>query len=269
MLLYLLERKYGAYAAPVALEELEEAHILDAVYRGNRRAEQDSTSAAAAGASTLHVRGPNAAAADTGTSEAEERERDLRRQRILYRHAVQIQENSVSSTTSCGCKTGCLKMYCVCFSSRGFCHPDCSCEDCKNTRINKDQRLTAIQSYLANDRRAFSFASQVRVTSKSGFLHLLPQKSSTVVLRGCRCKKSKCLKKYCECYQNGIPCTSHCRCVDCSNHADASVHPNAAGQATSQTTAASSSSTLFHAVQVSVTKKPRTNLVQRSVRMRL
>jgi hypothetical protein len=34
---------------------------------------------------------------------------------------------------------------------------------------------------------------------------------------GCKCKKSKCLKKYCECFSNGIKCASHCKCENCGN----------------------------------------------------
>lgn len=33
----------------------------------------------------------------------------------------------------------------------------------------------------------------------------------------CSCKKSFCLKKYCECYQAGMKCNSSCKCVDCHN----------------------------------------------------
>lgn len=36
-------------------------------------------------------------------------------------------------------------------------------------------------------------------------------------LLSCSCKKSYCLKKYCECYQSGNKCTNNCKCVDCHN----------------------------------------------------
>lgn len=77
-----------------------------------------------------------------------------------------------------GCPGGsnnCACRYCVCFSTRGFCHPQCTCDDCKNSRENKPQRLEAIQSYLSNDPRAFSLSSLQLKARTTGFLQLLPQ----------------------------------------------------------------------------------------------
>lgn len=35
--------------------------------------------------------------------------------------------------------------------------------------------------------------------------------------KGCHCKKSNCLKNYCECYEAKVPCTERCKCGSCRN----------------------------------------------------
>ena len=33
----------------------------------------------------------------------------------------------------------------------------------------------------------------------------------------CNCKKSKCLKLYCECFANQLFCSKECECQNCAN----------------------------------------------------
>eukprot|EP01082_Thalassiosira_pseudonana_P001817 g1325.t1 g1325 contig10:1862803-1865571(+) len=44
-------------------------------------------------------------------------------------------------------------------------------------------------------------------------------KALTKQTRICRCKKSQCLKKYCECFADSLKCTSACKCENCGNRA--------------------------------------------------
>ncbi|KAL3657749.1 hypothetical protein V7S43_017321 [Phytophthora oleae] len=286
MLLALLEKRYSSKSSlPVCLTDLEAANIFQLpkdkkLKTGTFSSVKPRTSLDISRSATEVMKLPATSSTNSQQTPARfDHERGLtqesKRQRLLLQHAHQIQASSVSSSTSCGCKTGCLKMYCMCFSSRGFCHAGCACDDCKNGRKNQTERVEAIQNYLANDPRAFSFASTPQDANTTDFLHLLPQKSSAVVMRGCRCKKSKCLKKYCECFQNGIACTSHCRCMECSNHSEstaASKHPHLQkGSATIPDKHSESPirPKPFHPVHITVTKQPRRNHVGKTLRLNL
>jgi hypothetical protein len=104
----------------------------------------------------------------------------------------------------CNCKnSGCLKRYCECFTRMKYCDSNCQCKNCFNTLQHEKERGEAIQNYMMKSPISFKKLN-------------LDVNNLT-----CYCKKSNCLKKYCECYQMGMKCTSNCKCIDCKNRNNA------------------------------------------------
>eukprot|EP01017_Pseudomicrothorax_dubius_P010845 TRINITY_DN13939_c0_g2_i1.p1 TRINITY_DN13939_c0_g2~~TRINITY_DN13939_c0_g2_i1.p1 ORF type:complete len:251 (-),score=43.30 TRINITY_DN13939_c0_g2_i1:101-853(-) len=115
---------------------------------------------------------------------------------------------------SCSCKMSkCLKLYCECFASKTFCR-DCNCVGCENTPQNTDQRSTAIESLLKRNPKAFQTKKQ---KAKVAEVQSENQAPTSGLPRGCKCRKTSCMKKYCECFNRGLKCTSHCFCEGCLN----------------------------------------------------
>ncbi|XP_017865706.1 PREDICTED: protein lin-54 homolog isoform X3 [Drosophila arizonae] len=109
----------------------------------------------------------------------------------------------------CNCsKSQCLKLYCDCFANGEFCQ-DCTCKDCFNNLDYEVKREEAIRSCLERNPSAF----KPKITApNSGDIRLHN--------KGCNCKRSGCLKNYCECYEAKIPCSTMCKCVGCRNMED-------------------------------------------------
>jgi len=117
-----------------------------------------------------------------------------------------FESTGVKPRKPCNCtKSQCLKLYCECFANGEFCN-NCNCNNCFNNLAHEEARQRSIKQCLERNANAFR--------PKIGKLQADGERRHA---KGCNCKRSGCLKNYCECYEAKIGCTKNCRCIGCKN----------------------------------------------------
>ena len=111
-------------------------------------------------------------------------------------------EATISEKTNgivCTCSNSrCIRLYCQCFAAGRLCGKLCTCSNCLNTSTAGPERMSAIIKVL--DTKADAFCA-------------VPSEMVTI----CYCRNSRCIKKYCDCFNSNKHCTSECMCKRCKN----------------------------------------------------
>ncbi|KAG2239223.1 hypothetical protein Bca52824_090083 [Brassica carinata] len=162
--------------------------------------------------------------------------RGIRRRCLDFEMPGNKQTSSENNTVACGSSSRCvvpsigLHLNALLMSTKNcktHTSHDYSCSE--NYQVGLQGSSSTLQETLDQTETETRDLEDVPVEPTLEELHLSsPKKKRQVCLvkmeagegescKRCNCKKSKCLKLYCECFQGGVGCSINCRCEGCKN----------------------------------------------------
>ena len=134
-----------------------------------------------------------------------------RKEKLLSLITQKKTKNKKSFTCKCR-KSTCLRLYCACFQNGEGCSLSCGCSSCLNNPKFSKARDYVIKKTKEINPLAFRNKYK-KIELQGGSIG----NNELVNSRGCRSKKIKCDKNYCECFKMGIKCSNMCRRGICEN----------------------------------------------------
>ncbi|KAE8714684.1 hypothetical protein F3Y22_tig00110194pilonHSYRG00044 [Hibiscus syriacus] len=110
------------------------------------------------------------------------------------------------------------RSYCECFAAGIYCEDCCACESCFNKPDYEE--IVLENRHKVQLRNPLAFAPPIVKAQNDSLNNTGDENSNTPSARhkrGCKCKRSKCLKNYCECYRAKVGCSDGCHCENCDN----------------------------------------------------
>ena len=110
----------------------------------------------------------------------------------------------------CACsKSRCLRLHCSCFVKGMQCGLDCQCLGCLNNPHHEQERHFVMH-----------YTAKIHSNVFQPLFVQLGEESYVINRKGCKCQKSKCQNRHCECFKNGVACGPRCVCSGCQikNH---------------------------------------------------